>query len=117
MLKKCIKCGIEKPLDSFYRDRRLSDGRFGRCKVCTKEWVVSTEVKARRVRQCKNSLDKGKESLSDNYVIRQICHHNSLTPDEVRQYPELIKTYRELMITNRTIRDERKNRKHQRPSG
>lgn len=33
-MKKCNKCAIKKPFDSFYVDKRASDGRNGKCKVC-----------------------------------------------------------------------------------
>jgi hypothetical protein len=32
--KTCATCGAIKPLESFYRDRRASDGRQSRCKPC-----------------------------------------------------------------------------------
>ena len=32
--KRCTECGIEKPLDEFYQDRRATDGRYSRCKTC-----------------------------------------------------------------------------------
>ena len=32
--KKCSRCGEEKPLAFFYRDRRLKDGRMARCRRC-----------------------------------------------------------------------------------
>ncbi|MFA5407193.1 MAG: hypothetical protein WC343_00295 [Bacilli bacterium] len=33
--KRCTKCGEEKPLTEFYRDRTKSDGRKSWCKLCT----------------------------------------------------------------------------------
>lgn len=36
-MKRCTRCGDEKPLDGFFVDRRNSDGRFGRCRVCVNE--------------------------------------------------------------------------------
>lgn len=33
-MKRCNKCGIEKPLDDFYRDRSRKDGRHPWCKPC-----------------------------------------------------------------------------------
>lgn len=105
--KKCIKCGITKPIDSFFVDRRLKDGHFGRCKECCKLWVQSKEVKARRVKQSSGYMKRSKELLTDNYIVRQICHHNELTPDEVRKYPELIEAKRQLIIINRIIKHEK----------
>lgn len=110
--KVCIKCEIEKDIDDFFRDRRLKDGRFGRCKQCSKEWVASREVKARRVEQGLSYMQNAREQLTDNYIIREICHHNSLTPDDVRKYPELIKAKRAVILTNRIIKNEKRNQKY-----
>ena len=33
-MKRCNKCGIEKPLDDFYRAPGMRDGHRGDCKVC-----------------------------------------------------------------------------------
>ncbi len=33
-MKKCTKCGEEKPLEKFTKDNRNKDGRGGQCKVC-----------------------------------------------------------------------------------
>lgn len=33
-MKRCSKCGLEKPLDQFNRDKRLKSGRRSRCKTC-----------------------------------------------------------------------------------
>jgi len=34
-VKRCSKCGEEKQLDAFVRDKRSRDGRTSRCKLCT----------------------------------------------------------------------------------
>ena len=36
-MKRCVKCGDEKPLDQFYRLHRSKDGRQYRCKDCQRE--------------------------------------------------------------------------------
>jgi len=33
-MKRCKHCGIEKPLDDFYGDRKARDGRRPECKAC-----------------------------------------------------------------------------------
>ena len=35
--KKCTKCGLEKDLGEFHRDRSSKDGVRVRCKACIKE--------------------------------------------------------------------------------
>jgi len=35
-MKKCFKCGVEKPLEDFYKHKKMEDGHLGKCKTCTK---------------------------------------------------------------------------------
>jgi len=35
-VKRCNRCGIEKPVEGFYRNSRSSDGLQGYCKQCDK---------------------------------------------------------------------------------
>jgi DNA-binding CsgD family transcriptional regulator len=36
-VKKCCKCGIEKPIDEFYKDNSKSDSHTTKCKMCINE--------------------------------------------------------------------------------
>jgi recombination endonuclease VII len=47
-VKRCKHCGVEKPLDEFYRDRKARDGRRPDCKACN--------LAARRVKYAENPL-------------------------------------------------------------
>lgn len=42
-MKRCFKCGAEKPLSEFYKHAKMADGHLGKCKACTK-----ADVKLRR---------------------------------------------------------------------
>lgn len=35
-MKKCFKCGLEKELTEFYKQKNMSQGVLGKCKTCTK---------------------------------------------------------------------------------
>jgi hypothetical protein len=37
-LKRCTKCGEEKPRAEFSRDRSRKDGRSPQCKACVRRW-------------------------------------------------------------------------------
>lgn len=48
-MKTCSKCGEEKPLDEFSRQRRAKGGRQPRCKACFAEYrLVNREALAKR---------------------------------------------------------------------
>jgi hypothetical protein len=37
-MKRCTKCGDEKPPTEFRRDRSQKDGRYPQCKACERLW-------------------------------------------------------------------------------
>lgn len=44
-LKRCIKCGVDKPLDQFRRGQKCADGYRGQCKACLS--IIAREYKQR----------------------------------------------------------------------
>lgn len=39
MMKTCFKCGVEQPLDDFYKHPAMAGGHLNKCKSCTKSDV------------------------------------------------------------------------------
>jgi len=44
-MKKCFKCGEQKPLADFYKHPMMGDGRLGKCKTCSKRDVRANRKK------------------------------------------------------------------------
>lgn len=114
-LKMCLKCKIPKPKTNFHTDNRLKCGVKSKCKECYRDYLKNPQYVQRRIRQSGESIRRAKANLTDNYVIRQLCHHNELTPDDIRKYPELIEAKRQIMITKKIIKHEQESKKHRRP--
>jgi len=110
-LKKCSKCGVEKPRLEFYVQSRIGDRLCGKCKDCTK-----TDVKAYRSthRDQILSLEKRRQRTPKRKAL------NARWPLEHRQESQAIKRNwaqrnREkktaVYTVNNAIRDGRLKRK------
>jgi hypothetical protein len=87
-MKRCIKCGIEKPLDQFYAHSAMKDGRLNKCIQCTKtevreraavkaldpEWVKSE--RARHREKFKKYYASGLAKQSANEVKKRWVERN-----------------------------------------
>jgi hypothetical protein len=63
-LKKCFKCGKEKPLYEFYKHKHMADGHLNKCKSCTK-----SEARARELELKKDPewIEKERQRHRDKY--------------------------------------------------
>ena len=66
--KKCIKCGITKLLEKFYKHKTNKDGRSGKCMVCVCK--CSKERHATRSKEC---VEKEKEYVIPYYKKCKKC--------------------------------------------
>lgn len=46
--KKCFKCETEKPLNEYYKHKKMLDGHLNKCKACTKNDVSTREKEMRK---------------------------------------------------------------------
>jgi hypothetical protein len=54
-MKTCAKCGIEKPLDEFYKDKTVKDGHRNKCKSCilecNKKWYLENPERVKALKK------------------------------------------------------------------
>lgn len=66
-MKTCTKCGETKPLDEYYRNNGMRDGRLNTCKKCSAEYSRTRntipEVKARRAETTRVWREENREHV------------------------------------------------------
>jgi hypothetical protein len=71
MMKRCFKCGMEKPLDAFYAHAQMADGHLNKCKDCTKVDVRRHRIEnPERVRE----YDRERSQLPHRRAARSQYH-------------------------------------------
>lgn len=70
--KACTKCGVEKPIDGFARDRSARDGHCYRCKDCVNEarrrhYEANVERENERARQWRAANPERHRELTDRW--------------------------------------------------
>ena len=65
MMKKCRKCGEEKPIEDYYVHPQMSDGHLNICKECTKRRIRnrSLSLEGREYDKKRNQMPKRKAWL------------------------------------------------------
>lgn len=65
--KTCFKCGVDRPIEQFYRHSEMLDGHLNKCKECTKRDVrANRNQKAAYYRE----YDKGRSGLEKRVKAR-----------------------------------------------
>lgn len=82
--KKCSCCGIEKPLDEFYRLKTSRDWYRGRCKICD-----DARARARRIERARRNPDEARARNAANYR-RNRNNHLALMVAWAKRHPEKI---------------------------
>ena len=82
-MKKCSKCGVEKPLDVFHRDSRRSDGRHRHCKECV--LVRVAKYRADNPDKVKASQKRSRKKNPDVYRNKQLLWTFGITLEEYQR--------------------------------
>lgn len=69
-MKICFKCGESKPIDDFYKHKKMADGHLNKCKECTK--VDMYESRHYKHRDRVLTYDKSRSSRPERIVLRKI---------------------------------------------
>ena len=100
----CRKCGQEKPLEEFVKNKTCALDHGHTCKQCKAEqrrkWRAANPEKVRELNR------KWREELSDSYLIGQLKHCNlPITPETIDYKRIQLKLYREIKKQQNDERD------------
>lgn len=100
----CRKCGQEKPLEEFAKNKECVLGHSHICKQCkaeqSRKWHAANPEKTREYNR------KYREELSDGYLIGQLKHCNLPATPETIDYKRIqLKLYREIKKQQNDERD------------
>lgn len=63
-MKPCIICKVEKPLDGYYKHKKMADGHLNKCKECYKG---QSKTREQLLRKDPEYVEKEKERARDKY--------------------------------------------------
>jgi hypothetical protein len=108
-MKKC-KCGNEITL----KDKRNKDGLQNKCNNCLnqvrreKYKLNPCKHKERQKKYNKYALQKSKKhikEISDTYVIAELKRGTTLNTEDIKKFPDLIETKRQIIKNKRLCRE------------
>jgi hypothetical protein len=98
MMKKCTKCGLEKPLTEFHKRAASKDGLCSRCKECKRS--DSNEYRQRNIDECRKRerdyANANKEKRAEKY--REFAKNN----------PERIKAHKRKYAQKDSTKEKRR---------
>ena len=95
-MKNCIICKAIKPLDEFYKHKKMTDGHLNKCKECTKSQSKERENK---LRLNPDWVEKEKERAREKYYRLNYREKHKPSPESkkkamdryIKKYPEKYK--------------------------
>jgi hypothetical protein len=119
--KKCSKCGIEKSLEEFSKDKSSKDGYISHCKECIKKYQEKNKdkIKEQRKKYKEENKDKIKESDKKYRVDNkeQIKKYQEENKEKLKEYraenKEKLKEYNKKYRKENKEQTKEYNKKYQ----
>ena len=83
--KRCTRCGVEKPLEMFCKDKKTKDGLNFWCRECVKKYLES--IKDKKSKMDKRYREKNKEKMSE-YQKKYREENKERLSQKTREYRE-----------------------------
>tara|TARA_R110002012_G_scaffold318931_1_gene538181 strand:- start:35 stop:661 length:627 start_codon:yes stop_codon:yes gene_type:complete len=98
-MKECSKCGIEKPLTEFYKDRQKKNGHRSQCKSCTKK--LYAENKEEIAKNSAKYYAKNKEKIVKRNAKYYVENKEKFAKYSVKWYTENKEEYAKRYAENK----------------
>lgn len=82
-MKKCTKCEIEKPLEEFWEEKRVKDGRRPRCKQCSR--IASKIYREKNREKIKIYREKNRKKMNRQSIAHTYFKKYGITLEEKRE--------------------------------
>lgn len=92
-MKRCLKCGTEKPLSEYHRHKQTADGRVSSCKECVKAYGAAyraerIEILRASQRQRSRSTERKMQSRIKSVAYRRSAKGKEAQKTYRAKYPE-----------------------------